>query len=173
MLKRGCRRGCVRSDCQLQQLVAARLSHIQSGKTAQLLDIVQEFVAFCFGSRPQNSATNRKSPFPDTVPGLHHKKPAEVRLDKKDVIMKLKEWVSKRKSEWAYKKMRKIKGEYRIRRGYKSNITVLTFDLSHFLVRSLAFSFWHSFFQSHNHVLLVKTNLCCCLWCSPATVSGN
>ena len=27
-----------------------------------------------------------KSPFPDTVPGLHHKKPAEVRLDKKDVI---------------------------------------------------------------------------------------
>ena len=26
-----------------------------------------------------------KSPFPDTVPGLHHKKPAEVRLDKKDV----------------------------------------------------------------------------------------
>ena len=32
-----------------------------------------------------------KSPFPDTVPGLHHKKPAEVRLDKKDVIMRLKE----------------------------------------------------------------------------------
>ena len=31
-----------------------------------------------------------KSPFPDTVPGLHHKKPAEVRLDKKDVIMRLK-----------------------------------------------------------------------------------
>ena len=32
-----------------------------------------------------------KSPFPHTVPGLHHKKPAEVRLDKKDVIMRLKE----------------------------------------------------------------------------------
>ena len=31
-----------------------------------------------------------KSPFLDTVPGLHHKKPAEVRLDKKDVIMRLK-----------------------------------------------------------------------------------
>ena len=28
--------------------------------------------------------------FPDTVPGLHHKKPAEVCLDKKDVIMRLK-----------------------------------------------------------------------------------
>ena len=65
-----------------------------------------------------------KSPFPDTVPGLHHKKPAEVRLDKKDLIMRLKEWVSERKSERAYTKMRKIKGEYRIRKGYKSNTTV-------------------------------------------------
>ena len=71
-------------------------------------------VAFCFGSQPQNSATNRKSPFPDTVPGLHHKKPAEVRLDKKDVIMRLKRMSVRTKN----------KGEYRIRRGYKSNTTV-------------------------------------------------
>ena len=27
-----------------------------------------------------------KSLFPDTVPGLHHKKPPEVRLNKKDEI---------------------------------------------------------------------------------------
>ena len=65
-----------------------------------------------------------KSPFLDTVPGLHHKKPAEVRLDKKDVIMRLKRMSVRTKNERAYTKMRKIKGEYRIRRGYKSNTTV-------------------------------------------------
>ena len=79
-----------------------------------------------------------KSPFLDTVPGLHHKKPAEVRLDKKDVIMRLKKWVSEQKNERAYTKMRKIKGEYRIRRGYKSNTTVHWRDRYRYLLhRSL------------------------------------
>ena len=65
---------------------------------SQSFDELYVCVAFCFFSRPQKSATNKKSLFPDTVPGLHHKKPTEVRLDKKDEIwdwrdMRLKEWL--------------------------------------------------------------------------------